>query len=455
MNETITAISTPPVTSAIGIVRISGPNTPQVVDKIFKPTYSERLSTSPSRKMTIGTLFSREDVPIDHCLAVFMKGPNTYTGEDMAEIQCHGSTAILEETLKNCVKNGARLALAGEFTKRAFLSGKLDLSASEAVSDIISAKTLEVAQNAVGQLGGVVENKITKISNDVVELIAHFHALVDYPDEEIDPFTYENSLKVLTNATNELFSLAKSFEKGKIMRDGIDCAIIGKPNVGKSSILNALSGKEKAIVTNIAGTTRDIIEEYIKVGPIALKLSDTAGLRETTDEVEKIGVERAIENVANSKIVLAVFDGNQKLDCDDMLAISKIEEKNCIAIINKSDLERNIDMQKITQTFAHVVEISAKNNVNMEKITEKILEIIGMQDISYNGEIITNARQAEAIERAGNRCKEALNALQMGMTPDAVTMDAEGAMVELSQITGKSVTEDVINKIFENFCVGK
>ncbi len=455
MNDTIAAIATPPIIGPIGIVRITGPNTAQIIDEIFKPTYIEKMSQSPDKKMTIGTLLSTKNIPIDNCLAFFTKGPNTYTGEDMAEIQCHGSVAILEETLKNCFKNGARMAQPGEFTKRSFLAGKLDLSAAEAVSDLISAQTIEVAQNAAGQLSGVVGNKITKIREEVIGIIAHFHALVDFPDEEIDPFVYENAAKVLHIAAKELYNLAESYERGKIIRDGVDCAIIGKPNVGKSSILNALSGKDKAIVTSIAGTTRDIIEEYIKVGPLVLKLSDTAGLRETTDEVEKIGVERAIANASNAKVVLVVFDGNTNINDDDLMAIARTHGKKAIAIINKTDLPRKISMEKISEYFDYIVEVSAKDNENIEKITEKVLEVVGLDGVSYNGEIITNARQAAAITRAAERCEEAYFAAESGMTPDAVTMDAEGAMAMLSEITGQSITDDIVNKIFSNFCVGK
>lgn len=455
MNDTIAAVATPPLSGPIGIIRISGPKTKDIIDKIFKPNSLKKMSEEQNRKMVLGVLLSTKDKPIDSCLCVFSKGPQTYTGDDMAEIQCHGSMAILEETLKNCFKNGARMAQAGEFTKRAFLAGKLDLSAAEAVSDLITAETIEVAQNATLQLTGVVGNKISLIREEIIGIIAHFHALVDFPDEEIDPFVYENAEKVLNKAAKELYNLAESYERGKIIRDGIDCAIIGKPNVGKSSILNALSGKERAIVTEIAGTTRDVIEEHIKAGPLVLKLSDTAGLRETNDEVEKIGVERAIQNATNAKIILVVFDGSTNINDDDLMAIARTHAKKAIAIINKSDLPRKISMEKIKLYFENVVEVSAKAGENMNQITDKIIEVIGLEDISYNGELITNARQAAAITRAAERCEEAFFAAQSGMTPDAVTMDAEGAMAMLSEITGQSVTDDIVNTIFANFCVGK
>ena len=455
MNDTIAAIATPPIAGPIGIIRITGNKTKDIIDQIFKPANGKKMTEQPNRKMILGTLLSREGIVIDSCLAVIMSGPQTYTGEDMAEIQCHGSLAVLDETLKNCFKKGARMANAGEFTKRSFLAGKIDLSAAEAVDDLITAETVEVAQNAAGQLSGVVGNKVSQIREEIIGIIAHFHALVDFPDEEIDPFVYENAEEVLHRAARDLYSLAESYERGKIIRDGIDCSIIGKPNVGKSSILNALCGKERAIVTKIAGTTRDVIEEHIKAGPLVLKLSDTAGLRETSDEVEKIGVERAIQNAASAKIILVVFDGNTDINDDDLMAIARTHGKKVIAIINKSDLPRKIQMEKVSVYFENIVEVSAKENANMSKITDKVIEVIGLEGISYNGEIITNARQAAAITRAAERCEEAYFAAQSGMTPDAVTMDAEGAMAMLSEITGQSITDDIVNKIFSNFCVGK
>ncbi len=455
MRDTIAAVATPPISSPIGIIRISGEDTAKILDSIFVPVSNVPISSQPSRKMVLGSLLSRDGNVIDSCLGVFMKGPNTYTGEDMAEIQCHGSQAIINETLKHLFKKGARHAEAGEFTKRAFLSGKLDLSGAEAVSDLISANTLEIAQNAAGQLSGRVGSVISEIKDKLLYMVAHFHALVDYPDEEIDPFIYDTAKELLNKSAKELYSLAESYEKGKLLKEGIDCVILGKPNVGKSSILNALSGTDKAIVTNIAGTTRDIVEDYIKAGPIVLKLSDTAGLRDTTDEVEKIGVERALKCADNAKIVLIVFDGNTDLDDDDLMAISRASGKKTVAIINKSDLPRKISMEKVSAYFTNVVETSVVENENVTKITDKILEILNLSDVSYDGGIITNARQAAAITRAAERCEEAYYAAQMGMTPDAVTMDAEGAITALGEITGGSVTEDVVNKIFSSFCVGK
>ena len=455
MNDTIAAIATPSISGPIGIVRISGPNTKSILDQIFKPANKKLMSEQESRKMVLGTLYSRKNNIIDNCLAVLTCGPNTYTGEDLAEIQCHGSMAVLEETLKNIFSYDARMAQPGEFTKRAFLAGKIDLSGAEAIHDLIFAETIEVAQNAACQLSGVVGNKITEIRESIIDIIAHFHALVDFPDEEIDPFVYEKAEETLHIAAKELYKLAESYERGKIIRDGIDCTILGKPNVGKSSILNALIGRDKAIVTAIAGTTRDIIEEHIKAGPLVLKLSDTAGLRDTTNEVEKIGVERAIKSANNAKIVLVVFDGNTDINDDDLMAIARTHGKKTIAIINKSDLPRKICMEKVKCYFKNIVEVSAKDNENIEKITSKVLEVIGLEGICYNGEIITNARQAALITRAAERCEEAYFAAQSGMTPDAVTMDAEGAMAVLGEITGESITDDVVSRIFSNFCVGK
>lgn len=455
MNETIVAIATPLVSGPIGIIRVSGEKTAQILDEIFIPHNNEKFSNCPSRKMMIGKVLSRTNQVIDEPLGVFFKSPDTFTGEDMAEIHCHGSLAVLNEVLKNIVSKGAMVAEPGEFTKRAFISGKIDLSGAEAIHDLVEAKTLEIATNAANQLIGVVGTKIDNIREEIIGIIAHFHAVVDYPDEEIDEFLYENAANIMNKSAKELYTLAESFEKGKILKEGIDCTILGKPNVGKSSILNALSGKEKAIVTNIAGTTRDIVEDYVKAGPVVLKLSDTAGLRDTSDEVEKIGVERAIKSADNAKIVLAVFDGSDELCDDDLMAIARTFGKKTIAIINKTDLDSKIDIENIEKYFEHIVYISALNKQDTHKITDKILEILNFSDINFDGEIITNARQAAAITRAAERCEDAYYAAKRGMTPDVVTMDAEGAMAVLGEIIGKNVHEDVINRIFSSFCVGK
>lgn len=455
MNETIVAISTPQISGPIGIVRMSGPKSFEVLEKIFKAKNEKEISTWQNRNMVYGTLFSRENIAIDSCMAVKFEGPNTYTGENMVEIQCHGSLAILKECLMNCIKHDCRMAQGGEFTKRAFLSGKMDLMGAEAVHDLINAKTVEVAQNSAGQVCGIVSKKIENIRENLLDLIAHYHAVVDYPDEDIDDVIHEKAIEILKNSTKNLYELAESYENGKIIRDGVDCVILGKPNVGKSSILNALSGTDKAIVTEIEGTTRDIIEEHIKAGPIVLKISDTAGLRDTTDQVEKIGVERAMQTAQNAKIVLAVFDSSREIDENDLLAITRSQDKKAIAILNKCDMPRVIDLEKIKKYYKHVIEISAKNGENIEKITQIILEVIGIEGISYNGEIITNARQARAITKAAKRCEEAYEAAKKGMTPDAITMDAEGAIAMLGEITGRSLTDDVLDKIFTNFCVGK
>lgn len=455
MNETIVAISTPLVSGPIGIIRLSGKDTAKILNEIVKPNSNKLFSEINPREMTLCKVFSRQNQVIDEPLCVYFKGKNTFTGEDMAELHLHGSLAVLDEVLKNILSKGAMMAEPGEFTKRAFIAGKIDLSKAEAIHDLVESNTLELAINSANQLVGVVGSKITEIREKIVSVIAHFHAVVDYPDEDIDPFLYEEASEIMKNSSIELFALAKSYEQGKILKEGVDCTILGKPNVGKSSILNALSGTEKAIVTPIAGTTRDIVEGYIKAGPLVLKLSDTAGLRTTNDEVEKIGVERAIKSADNAKIVLVVFDGSEDLSDEDLMAIARTVGKKTVAIINKMDLDKKIDMENIKTYFENIVEVSAKDQQNISKITDKILEILNLADINFDGEIITNARQAAAITRAGEICEYAHYAAESGMTPDTITMDAESAMSALDSVTGRNIHDDVLNNIFSNFCVGK
>lgn len=455
MSKTIAAIATGPAAGPIGIIRVSGPQTLAIVDKIFTPQGGAPLSERPGRLLTYGALHARDGRVIDHCLSCVMHAPNSYTGEDMAEIQCHGSPAILSETLSALFANGAVQAGPGEFTQRAFLNGKMDLSGAEAVNDIITASTTQAAENAAAQMDGVVGSKIRDIRQHLLELVAEFLAVVDYPDEEIDSHLFDSACEILHNATRDLYDLAETYERGRILREGIPCAILGRPNAGKSSLLNALAGVDRAIVTSVPGTTRDVIQETIRIGAVVLHLYDTAGLRDTQDPVEKIGIDRAMKQAQASALILAVFDSSDHISDDDLMVIARTHGKRTIAVLNKSDLPSELEVQNIRKYFEYVISVSAKTGEGLQELYDLIPQVVGMDGMTFDGTIITNARQAAALVRAAERCEEAFVAAQLGMTPDAVVMDAEGAIAALGEITGQAVRDDIVATIFDKFCVGK
>lgn len=373
----------------------------------------------------------------------------------MAEIQCHGSPAILSETLAALFANGAQQAAPGEFTQRAFLAGKMDLSGAEAVHDLVTAATAQAAENAAAQMNGAVGSRIRDIRQRLVDLVAEFLAVVDYPDEEIDGTLFDSACEILHSATRELYGLAETYEHGRILREGIPCAILGRPNAGKSSLLNALAGFDRAIVTSVPGTTRDVIEETIRIGAVVLHLYDTAGLRDTEDPVEKIGIDRAMKQAQISALILAVFDSSDDISDDDLMVIARTHGKRTIAVLNKSDLPSALDVATIERHFEHVIAVSAKTGEGLKELYDLIPQVVGMDGMMFDGSIITNARQAAALVRAAERCEEAFVAAQLGMTPDAVVMDAEGAIAALGEITGQAVRDDIVATIFDKFCVGK
>ncbi len=455
MGRTIAAVSTAMASGPVGIVRISGEDAFSIVDQVFRPERGKPLSKRDRHKLIYGSLLDRHGLLLDQCLACVMEGPHSYTGEDMAEIQCHGSMTVINAALSAVFSAGAVQAEPGEFTKRAFLNGRLDLSGAEAVHDMVTAQTVQAARNAAAQLTGAVGNRIRDIRERLVTLAATFYAYVDYPDEEIDLSLFEHAEEILQQTTGELYALAESYEKGKVAKEGIACAILGKPNVGKSSLLNALTGEDSAIVTAIAGTTRDIVEETIRLGPVLLRVSDTAGLRDTEDAVEKIGIERAIRRADRASLILAVFDGSAPLSYEDKMVVARTEGKRAIAVWNKCDLPAAADEDFLRRHFQKIVKISAKNGDNLQVLTQTICEMAGLSDVAFDGSLITNARQAAALTRAARRCEEAFFSAQSGMTADAVVMDTEGAIAALGEITGQTVTDDIVQKIFEQFCVGK
>lgn len=452
MSDTIAAVSTGMQVSAIGILRLSGDKAINIVDKLFIPRSGKKMSESEDRKLVFGSLCDLDGQALDICLCTISRAPHSYTGENTAEIQCHGSPAVLRAALDAVFALGARQALPGEFTKRAFLNGRMDLTSAEAVADIIDAETAEAAKNAAGQLGGAIGHRIDKIYDFLTDLSSHYHAVLDYPDEDIEDFTLVAYKAELHAAIAELKRLADSYSGGKLLHGGIPAAIIGRPNAGKSSLLNAVLGYDRAIVTNIPGTTRDTIEEKLRLGGVLLRLTDTAGLRETDDEIERLGVMRSHEAMENAELVIAVIDGSGDVSAEDEEIIRCAEKApHAVVTVSKSDLGK---IAVLPETTLPVVELSSMTGEGLEKLAEVIKTLFPMPDAPA-GEILTNARQAEAVDRALAALTAAYDALLQGCTPDIVLTEAEGAMSALGELSGKTVREDVTNRIFERFCVGK
>ncbi|MBO7739571.1 MAG: tRNA uridine-5-carboxymethylaminomethyl(34) synthesis GTPase MnmE, partial [Oscillospiraceae bacterium] len=429
-----------------------------IAAKVFKPDNGRTLGECGTRRMINGQFYGENGEVIDQCVAVFCRAPHSYTGENTVELQCHGSPTVLTAGLRSLFAAGARQATRGEFTKRAFLNGKLDLAQSEAVIDLIDAETEEMMRNAAAQLGGAMSGKMDAIYSGLTDIMSHFHAVIDYPDEEIDPFEAENVIATLNDTAADISKLLKTFERGRVVREGVRCAIIGRPNAGKSSLLNALLGYDRAIVTDIPGTTRDTIEEKLMLGGVMLRLADTAGLRDTADIVEQMGVERARAAAENAELVFALFDGSKPLTPDDDAVIEGAKAaRHAIAVVNKNDLGHALspeDETRLTE-FGTVCTVSAKLGEGLDALGDAVADIFKDNAPVPVGEMITNERQAQALRRALDGVKRAAEALGWGLTPDAVLTDVEDAMTAIGEITGRTIREDITARIFERFCVGK
>ena len=456
MSDVIAAIATAPVPSAIGILRLSGPGCAEVLDQVFTPFHGVPMSVRPDRQLVYGILHDREGRAIDQCLATLSRGPHSYTGEDTAELQCHGSPTALALGLDALFAAGARQAQAGEFTRRAFLSGRLDLTQVEAVADLIHAGSAGAVYQAAGQLGGALSQVIGQVYDRLTDLMAHFHAVLDYPDEDIDPFEAAEISTALTDAAGQLNRLAATYRRGRAITEGIPCAIVGRPNAGKSTLFNALLGYERAIVTPTPGTTRDTVEERVTLGGTLLRLIDTAGLRETDDAVERIGVERSRAALAGAALALLVLDGSASLTPEDEAAMAQAARApRVICLINKSDRPLAFAPEELRSRFPHLCVVSAATGAGLDALGETVAALFPAGGAESAGELLTNARQADAARRALEAVTRASESLEAGITPDALLTDAEEALAALGELTGASVREDVTARIFERFCVGK
>ena len=449
MSHAIAAVSTGNQVSAIGIIRLSGDDCVSIAQRVF----SRNLLDAPNRKLILGCLKDTQGRTIDQCMAVVSRAPHSYTGEDTVEFHCHGSPALLAAGLDSLYAAGARPARRGEFTKRAFLNGKLDLTQAEAVIDLIEAETADAAANAAGQVGGALQKKLDPIYRTLTDLCSHFHAVLDYPDEDIEDFGLSNYASALRQAAKALYDLLGTYHQGRILRQGVAAAIVGRPNVGKSSLLNALAGFERVIVTDIPGTTRDTVEQSVLVGSTRLRLIDTAGIRETGDTVEALGVRRSRQALEQADLVLFVCDGSQPLTPEDREIIDACcDAPHAIALVNKVDLGQVVEPGDLP--FLNVICTSLPEGRGLDQLADVIdLEFQG--ETPCDGSILTNSRQYDACRRAYEAMLRSLKGLQLGLTPDAVLTDVEEAMEAMGEVTGATVREDITARIFERFCVGK
>ena len=457
MESTIAAISTAVSNSGIGIIRISGPESMDVISRIYRSKGGKKnIKNVSTHTIHYGYIYDGEEL-VDEVLVMIMKAPRTFTGEDTVEIDCHGGVLSCRRVLETVLKNGAKIAGPGEFTKRAFLNGRLDLSQAEAVMDVIQAKNDYALKSSMEQLKGSVQKVIGEIRSDLIYQIAYIESALDDP-EHISLEGYpQQLLKIVDNLEEKVQSLLSTAEDGKIIKEGIQTVILGKPNAGKSSLLNLLLGENRAIVTDIAGTTRDILEEYITLQGITLKIIDTAGIRNTEDIVEQIGVQRAKETAKAADLILYVVDSSVPLDENDEEILSMLKDRKAVILFNKTDLSPVIDLEELRNTTSHpVIPISAKEETGIFELEEQIKEMFFGGSISFNDEVyITNARHKEALAEAKNSLELVRNSIQMDMPEDFFSIDLMNAYESLGKITGESVEEDLVNEIFSKFCTGK
>ena len=450
----IAAISTPLGTGGVGIIRISGKNATEITDRIFVSVNGKKLSSSKCYRAYFGRIFDGETA-VDEVVCLVFRAPHSYTGEDVVEINCHGGVVLLKKILRLVLQNGAQAAAPGEFTKRAFLNGKLDLSEAESVMTLISAQGEQGANAAFNQLEGSLSRKIEKINSSLLSLAAHIAAWVDYPDDEIEELGNNELYSTIYNAHLELCALLSNFDSGMAVTNGVDAAIVGKPNVGKSTLMNLLTGYDRSIVTEIEGTTRDVVEETVNLNGCILRISDTAGMRETGDIVEKLGVERSRKKLERAAIVFAVFDLSKPISDEDKELIDECKDKNVIPIVNKTDLEPRLDVDYIKNKLGSPLFISAKSGDGYNELCDRVAELMGTKNFDTTSAMLVNERQRICCQKASDALKDALEALNIGLTPDAIGVCIDDAIAALLELTGQKASEAVVDEVFKQFCVGK
>lgn len=456
---TIAAISTAVGEAGIGIVRISGKDALNIGNYIFEGNKVQELKDDHNRKLVYGHIVDRQNNQlIDEVLISYMKGPHTYTREDMVEVYCHGGIISVKKVLELILSNGARLAEPGEFTKRAFLNGRLDLSQSEAIIDMIRAKTDKRFEASLNQLEGSLSRKIKEIRNILLEMIAHVEVSIDFPDEDIEEVTYEDLEKSGNKVKEELEKLLSTAERGKILRDGLNTVILGKPNVGKSSLLNAVLRENRAIVTDIPGTTRDIIEEYVNIDGIPLRIIDTAGIRNTDDLVEQIGVDKAKETVEKADLIIAVFDASREMSDEDYEIIELIKDKKSIILLNKTDLPTKYDEAYLKSIINNreIITTSITSGVGVDLLERSIKNIFYSGEVEvYSDTIVTNVRHKNQLVKALQNINQAIKDIKGNVPIDCIEVDLKNCWENLGEISGDTIGEDILDKIFSEFCIGK
>ncbi|WP_414698250.1 tRNA uridine-5-carboxymethylaminomethyl(34) synthesis GTPase MnmE [Peptacetobacter sp. AB845] len=457
IDDTIAAIATAPGEGGIGIIRISGPKSLEVAEEIFFSMSGKKISEYPARTLIFGNI-KDGDKKIDEVLVAYMKGPNSYTAEDVIEINCHGGFISVKRILELVLSKDVRLAEAGEFTKRAFLNGRIDLSQAEAVIDVINAKTDKAHEVAENQLDGSLSNRIREFRDKVTELLAQVEVAIDYPEEDIEFIAYTTLEEKTRELNKDIKKLYETSESGKIFREGLKTVIVGKPNVGKSSLLNSILGENRAIVTDIPGTTRDVIEEFVNIKGIPLKIVDTAGIRETDDVVEKIGVEKSMASFDTADLIIMVVDSSSELSEEDREILEKVQGKETIILLNKTDLPQVIDEEEVKKYVneENIIKISALHNEGIEDVHDRIEAMVYKGDIkSSSNVIITNSRHKDALYRAMKSAEDAMRAIEDRMPLDFVEVDLKNIWDYLGYINGDTVSEDLLDNIFHNFCIGK
>lgn len=455
MSHTIAAISTPAGAAGLGVVRLSGDDAVAVAANVFRPADSTRpLTALRGYTAVYGHVFDA-DGDADDCVALVFRAPHSYTGEDVVELSCHGGRYILQRVLRACFAAGAKPAAAGEFTRRAFLNGKMDLTGAESVMDLIAAEGKLAAQTALAAREGGIYRRLQAVKDSLLAAAAQFAAYIDYPDEDIPDLKPSALGATIHNSIETVENLLSTYDAGRILREGIDTVIVGRPNVGKSTLMNLLSGCERSIVTDIAGTTRDVVEETVRLGDVTLRLADTAGLRDTADVVEGMGVSRARSRMEQAALVLAVFDGSESLTAEDRALAEELEGRAAVAVINKADKPIAIDTDWVAEHFSHTVTLSAKEDSGTDALSAAVLAVTGLERLDAAEPVLSTERQRQCAADCLACLREAQAALDGGLTMDAVSVSIDAAVNALLQLTGERATEAVVEQVFARFCVGK